>query len=75
MTTLNITGRGQVTFRKEVFDPAQAILAVQTLMTAEKIAVTLPTLCEFVWALVQTYGFKLQDATGAIRALTPTAPP
>ena len=42
-------------------------------MDADKIAVTLPCLCEFVWVLLRVYGFKPQDVAIAIRALTSAA--
>ncbi len=42
-------------------------------MEADKIAVTLPGLCEFVWVLLRVYDFKPQDVASAIRALTSAA--
>lgn len=54
-------------------DEAQASIAAKALMEAEKIAVTLPSLCEFVWVLLRLYDFKPQDAANAIRALTSAA--
>ena len=54
-------------------DEAQASIAAKALMEAEKIAVTLPSLCEFVWVLLRLYDFKTQDAANAIRALTSAA--
>lgn len=54
-------------------DPAQARIATQVLTDAELIAVALPCLCEFVWVLLQVYGFQPSDAAAAIRALLATA--
>lgn len=54
-------------------DAAQAIIAGKALMAADKIAVTLPSLCEFVWVLLRVYAFKPQDVASAIRALTSAA--
>jgi len=54
-------------------DPAQASRAAQTLTDAERIAVALPCLCEFVWVLLRVYGFQPADAAAAIRALLATA--
>lgn len=54
-------------------DPAQAAVAIKVLTDAELIAVTLPSLCEFVWVLRRVYGFQPTDAATAIRALLVTA--
>jgi len=52
---------------------AQASIAVQLLTEAELIAVTSPTLCEFVWVLRRLYGFTPLDIANAIRALVDAA--
>ena len=52
---------------------AQARIAAKALMEADKIAITLPCLCEFVWVLLRIYDFKPQDVANAIGALTSTA--
>lgn len=54
-------------------DAAQASIAAKALMEADKIAVTLPSLCEFVWVLLRVYDFKPQDIAIAIRALASAA--
>ena len=71
---MNITADTNVLIRAVVRDDAaQASIAVKALMDADKIAVTLPSLCEFVWVLLRVYDFKLQDVASAIRALTSAA--
>lgn len=50
-------------------DPAQAAVAAAVLTDADLIAVAVPCLCEFVWVLLQVYGFQQADAASAIRAL------
>ena len=50
-------------------DLAQAKVAAKVLQTAQLIAVSLPTLCEFVWVLRKVYGVTAQDIAAAIRAL------
>ena len=54
-------------------DAVQASTAVKALIEADKIAVTLPSLCEFVWVLLGFYDFKSHDVANAIRALTSAA--
>jgi len=54
-------------------DPAQAKRAGRLLTKAELIAVTLPSLCEFVWVLLRVYDLKAADAAAAIRALLAAA--
>jgi predicted nucleic-acid-binding protein len=49
--------------------PDQARAAAQVLTEAERIAVALPCLCEFVWVLRRVYGFDVSDVARAIRAL------
>ena len=71
---MNITADTNVLIRAVVRDDAaQASIAAKALMEADKIAVTLPSLCEFVWVLLRVYDFKLQDVASAIRALTSAA--
>lgn len=71
---MNITADTNVLLRAVVGDDAaQASIAAKALMDADKIAVTLPCLCEFVWVLLRVYGFKPQDVAIAIRALTSAA--
>lgn len=71
---MNITADTNVLLRAVVRDDAaQASIAAKALMEADKIAVTLPCLCEFVWVLLRVYDFKPQDVGNAIRALTSSA--
>ena len=50
-------------------DPSQAEAAIAALRSAEKIAVALPALCEFVWVLRRVYAFQVAEIATAIRAL------
>jgi predicted nucleic-acid-binding protein len=71
---MNITADTNVLVRAVVQDnAAQASIAVQLLTEAELIAVTSPTLCEFVWVLRRLYGFTPLDIANAIRALVDAA--
>lgn len=71
---MNITADTNVLIRAVVRDDAaQARIAAKALMDADKIAVTLPSLCEFVWVLLRVYDFKAPDVGNAIRALTSAA--
>lgn len=51
-------------------DRRQAVLAGRALAEAERIAVTLPTLCEFSWVLARVYGLDRSDVALAIQALS-----
>jgi predicted nucleic-acid-binding protein len=71
---LNITADTNVLIRAVVRDDeAQASIAAKALMEADKIAVTLPSLCEFVWVLLRVYDFKPLDVGNAVEALTSAA--
>jgi predicted nucleic-acid-binding protein len=50
-------------------DKKQARAAAKVLKGAELIAVTLPSLCEFVWVLRRVYQFELEDIAAALEAL------
>jgi predicted nucleic-acid-binding protein len=50
-------------------DVKQARAAARLLKEAEVIAVSLPSLCEFVWVLRRVYNFGVQDISSAIAAL------
>jgi predicted nucleic-acid-binding protein len=50
-------------------DEAQARAAAELLRKAEVIAISLPSLCEFVWVLRRVYGFEPSDIAAAIEAL------
>ena len=50
-------------------DPAQSALAVDALLGAEAVAVTLPSLCEFVWVLTRGYKRSAPEVAAAVRKL------
>jgi predicted nucleic-acid-binding protein len=50
-------------------DKKQARAAARALKGAELIAVTLPSLCEFVWVLRRVYQFGHEDIVAALEAL------
>jgi predicted nucleic-acid-binding protein len=63
-----------VLVRAVVRDEAvQAKIAAKVLTDAKLIAVSLPSLCEFVWVLLRVYDFQPSDVAAAIRALLDTA--
>ncbi len=53
--------------------PLQSGGAVRLLQDAETVAVTLPTLCEFVWALSRGYRHPTSSIVSAIRRLLDSA--
>ncbi|MFE0754635.1 type II toxin-antitoxin system VapC family toxin [Inquilinus sp. NPDC058860] len=54
-------------------DPEQAALAEATLRDADSIAITLPTLCEFVWVLMRGYKKTPSQTAAAMRRLLSSA--
>ena len=71
---MNITADTSVLIRAVVRDvAAMARIAAKAIIEADKIAVTLPCPCEFVWVLLRLYDFKPQDVANAIKALTSVA--
>lgn len=50
-------------------DPEQARIARLALKEADRIVVTLPVLCEFVWALARGYRYSADEIISAIRLL------
>lgn len=67
---MRITVDTNVLVRAAVIDDAeQARLAVELLREAEAIAVTLPTLCEFVWVLRTGYKRTTAEIGEGIRSL------
>lgn len=50
-------------------DPWQERVAAEALRNAEAIAITLPTLCEFVWVLARGYRKRPEQIGDAIRRL------
>jgi predicted nucleic-acid-binding protein len=53
-------------------DEAQSILAIEALESAEMVAVSIQSLCEFAWVLDRRYGVSRADVSGAIRRLMET---
>jgi predicted nucleic-acid-binding protein len=67
---LKITADTNVLVRAAVSDdPEQAKLAAELLRDAEAVAVTLPTLCEFVWVLTRGYGRGPGEVVEAVQRL------
>jgi predicted nucleic-acid-binding protein len=54
-------------------EPLQSRVAVRLLQDAETVAVTLPTLCEFVWVLSRGYRHSTSSILSAIRRLLDSA--
>lgn len=50
-------------------DPAQGAAAREALAAATLVAITIPTLCEFVWVLSRHYRLPKPDIAAAIRAM------
>lgn len=53
-------------------DEAQSSLAIEALESAEMVAVSVQSLCEFVWVLDRRYGVSRADISHAIRRLMET---
>ncbi|MEO6967540.1 MAG: type II toxin-antitoxin system VapC family toxin [Rhodanobacteraceae bacterium] len=71
---MKITADTNVLIRAVVRDhAAQARAAAKALTGAETIAVSLPSLCEFVWVLRKVYRLQVTDIAAAIRALLASA--
>ena len=67
---MKITPDTNILVRAVVHDDIkQARAAAKLLKEAEIIAVSLPSLCEFVWVLRRVYNFGLHDISSAIEAL------
>ena len=71
---LRVTADTNVLVRAAVSDdPDQSKLAADVLREAEIIAVTLPTLCEFVWVLSRGYAVEGGAIAAAIQHLVDSA--
>jgi predicted nucleic-acid-binding protein len=71
---VKITADTNVLVRAAVMDhPIQSALAVAALLEAETVAVTLPSLCEFVWVLTQGYRRDAAEVASAVRKLIESA--
>ena len=67
---MRITADTNVLVRAAVMDDlGQSALAADALLEAEAVAVTLPSLCEFVWVLMRGYGRSAAEVAAAIRQL------
>jgi predicted nucleic-acid-binding protein len=53
--------------------PEQSAIAAKALNEAERVVVTLPVLCEFVWVLSRFYKTGAKDISAAIRRLVESA--
>lgn len=70
---MKITADTNVLVRAAVCDDAaQAAAAAELMAQAQVVAVTLATLCEFVWVLLSVYDFGRADVARAVRALLET---
>jgi predicted nucleic-acid-binding protein len=71
---VRITADTNVLVRAAVLDdPRQSALAVKVLLEADVVAVTLPSLCEFVWVLARGYKRSSADIASAVRKLIDSA--
>ena len=71
---MKITADTNVLIRAAVMDdPIQSALAVAALLGAEAVAVTLPSLCEFVWVLTRGYKKSPNEVAEAMRKLIDSA--
>jgi predicted nucleic-acid-binding protein len=71
---VKITADTNVLVRAAVMDdPAQSALAVDALLEAEAVAVTLPSLCEFAWVLTRGYKKSASEVVAALRKLIESA--
>lgn len=71
---MKITADTNVLVRAAVMDdPFQSALAVDALLEAEVVAVTLPSLCELVWVLTRGYKKNTLEVAEALRKLVESA--
>ena len=67
---MRITADTNVLVRAAVMDdPAQSAIAAEALLKADAVAVTLPSLCEFVWVLIRGYRRSAAEVAAAVRTL------
>lgn len=70
---MRITADTNVLLRAIVADDeAQSQLAIEALESAELVAVSVQSLCEFAWVLGRRYGVSRADIGGAVRRLMET---
>jgi predicted nucleic-acid-binding protein len=71
---MRITADTNVLVRAAIMDdPVQSAIAAEALLAAEAVAVTLPSLCEFVWVLARGYRRTVGEVAAAVRALVDSA--
>lgn len=71
---MRITADTNVLLRAAVMDdPVQGAIAAEALLEADVVAVTLPSLCEFVWVLARGYKKNANEAAAAVRKLVESA--
>ena len=71
---MRITADTNVLVRAAVMDDrAQSALAINALLEAEAVAVTLPSLCEFAWVLTRGYRRSAMEVAAAMRKLIESA--
>jgi predicted nucleic-acid-binding protein len=71
---VRITADINVLVRAAVIDdPIQGAIAAEALLNAEVVAVTLPSLCEFVWVLSRGYKKRADEVASALRTLIESA--
>jgi predicted nucleic-acid-binding protein len=71
---VRITADTNVLLRAAVMeDPTQGAIAAEALLKAEAVAVTLPSLCEFVWVLTRGYKKRANEVAAAVRTLIESA--
>lgn len=71
---MRITADTNVLVRAAVADdPEQAVVAANLLRDAEIVAVTLPTLCEFVWVLARGYRRPVREIVEGVQRLADSA--
>jgi len=67
---VRITADTNVLVRAAILDdPTQSPIAVAALLEAEVVAVTIPSLCEFVWVLARGYKRNPGEIASAVRKL------
>ena len=71
---MRMTAAANVLLRAAVMDdPVQGSIAAEALLEADVVAVTLPSLCEFVWVLARGYKKSAGEVANAVRKLVESA--
>ena len=66
---MRITADTNVLVRAAIMDDPAGAIAAKALLEAEVVAVTLPSLCEFVWVLTRGYNRSATEVAAAVRTL------